>query len=466
MSDISMADAAHVYTHTGALILAAGKGTRMFSDAPKVLQVLLEKPMLAYVYDALEPVLGKHIWTVVGHHADMVREAFPEHEENFVLQEQQLGTGHALQVAWSALCDSKVEHVLVINGDTPLVQAHTLRLFLRESLEKNADLAFMTLTLPDPGAFGRVVREKGTVTAVIEAKDYTADVFGAETGEVNAGIYCMKVSTVSDLLEKLRSDNKSGEIYITDLIGLAVKQGLNVVGYNGGSDLRLMGINSPIELVRAEEHLRQEIVERHLAAGVVIRSQHQVRIGPDVSIGKGADITGPCEIYGPSRIDGGVRIASHCRLDTCEVGTGTFVRSFSHLNNAQVGKSCIVGPYGRLRTGCVLEDEARIGNFVEMKKTTLGKGAKANHLSYLGDADIGSNTNIGAGTITCNLNDRREKHPTKIGKNAFIGSNSCLVAPVEIGDSSLVAAGSVITKDVPEGHMGLTRAPLRILKRK
>lgn len=464
MSDTSTIEAA--YANVGALILAAGKGTRMYSDAPKVLQTLLEKPMLAYVYDALAPILGKHVWTVIGHQAEAIRKAFPQNEGSFIVQEEQRGTGHALQVAWPTLLDSKLEYVLVINGDTPLVHTETLRAFLRDSRDKKADLAFMTLTLADPGAFGRVVREKEAVKAVIEAKDYDRDVFGVETGEVNAGIYCIKLSSVSGLLQNLHSSNKSAEIYITDLVGLAVEQKLKVIGYNGGNDLRLMGINSPVELVRAEEFMRQEIVEKHLAEGVIIRSPHTVRIGPDVSIGKGADITGPCEIYGSSTIAGGVRIASYCRIEACTVGRGTEIRSFSHLNSSRVGESCIVGPYGRLRTGCVLEDEARIGNFVEMKKTTLGKGAKANHLSYLGDADIGANTNIGAGTITCNLNTRREKHKTKIGEGAFIGSNSCLVAPVVIGDFSLVAAGSVITKDVPEQHMGLTRGPLRILKRK
>jgi bifunctional UDP-N-acetylglucosamine pyrophosphorylase/glucosamine-1-phosphate N-acetyltransferase len=449
----------------GALILAAGKGTRMHSDTPKVLQSLLEEPMLAYVYKALAPVFGEAIWTVVGHRADMVRAAFPEHEARFVLQERQLGTGHALVEAWPRLLEAGLTHVLVTNGDTPLISEELVRDFLDESLRLDADLVFAGLVLPQPGAFGRVVRKDGKVAGIVEAKDYDSAVHGPASGEINAGVYCLRLAAVGPLLPRLGNDNKSGEFYITDLVGLAVEAGLSVEGLTRGDDPRLLGINSPEELARSETLLARELVRRHLREGAIIRQGESVRLGPDVRLEPGADITGPCEIYGKSAIGRGARIASHCRLHNAVVEAGARVHSFSHIQDAHIGPDCIVGPYARLRPGAVLEESAHVGNFVEMKKARLGKGAKANHLTYLGDAEIGAGTNIGAGTITCNY-DGRNKHQTIIGEKAFIGSNVALVAPVRVGDGALVGAGSVITKPVEAGELALTRAPQRNMPRK
>jgi bifunctional UDP-N-acetylglucosamine pyrophosphorylase/glucosamine-1-phosphate N-acetyltransferase len=449
----------------GALILAAGKGTRMHSDTPKVLQPLLEEPMLAYVYKALTPIFGDDIWTVVGHRADLVQAAFPERESRFVLQERQLGTGHALAEAWPRLLEAGLSHVLVINGDTPLITQELIRDFLEENLRLEADLVFASLVLPEPGAFGRVARKDGKVIGIVEAKDYDSARHGPVSGEINAGLYCLRLAAVGPLLPRLGNDNKSGEFYITDLVGLAVESGLTVEGLTRGDDPRLLGINSPEELVRSEDLLARELVRRHLRAGVVIRQGETVRLGPDVRIAPGADITGPCEIFGKSQIGRGVRIASHCRLHNALVDDGATVHSYCHIQDAHIGPDGIVGPFARLRPGAVLEENAHVGNFVEMKKARLGKGAKANHLTYLGDAEIGAGTNIGAGTITCNY-DGKNKHQTTIGKNAFIGSNVALVAPVSVGDGALVGAGSVITKNVEAGELALTRAPQRNLVRR
>ncbi|MDL2266960.1 bifunctional UDP-N-acetylglucosamine diphosphorylase/glucosamine-1-phosphate N-acetyltransferase GlmU [Desulfovibrio sp. OttesenSCG-928-G15] len=443
----------------GALILAAGKGTRMYSDKPKVLQRILEQPMLGYVYAATLPVCDT-LFTVIGHGADMVREAFPD--RNFIVQSEQLGTGHALQTAWSTIIGAKLDYVLVINGDTPLLREEALGSFLQASLDAKADLAFITLTLDSPGAFGRVVRKAGAVTAIVEAKDYDSATHGPETGEINAGIYCLRVEALTPLLPLLHNNNKSGEYYITDFVGLAVERSLSVYGHNMGNDPNLLGINSPAELVRSEELLRAGIVRDFLDNGVIIRQPDSVRIGPDVLIEKGVEIFGPCELYGNCRIAVGTRIESHCWMRDTSVASGVMVRSYCHCEDAVVGERCIVGPYARLRPGAVLEEKAHVGNFVEMKKARLGKGAKANHLTYLGDAEIGAGANIGAGTITCNY-DGINKHTTLIGDNAFIGSNSSLVAPVEIGEGALVGAGSVITKSVPDKNLGITRAPQRML---
>ena len=448
----------------GALILAAGKGTRMHSESPKVLQRLLEEPMLRYVYDAVTPLCAANTWTVIGHRADLLRAAFPEQIHNFILQEPQLGTGHALQVALEALSKACLTHVLIINGDTPLLSEKVLREFSTASLAAEADLSFITLTLKDPAAFGRVVRTEGEVTAIVEAKDYDIATHGPATGEINGGIYCLRLASIAPLLDRLTDNNKSRELYLTDLVGLAVGQHLRVLGLDHGDDPSLMGINNPVELVRSEETLRQSIVDTHARNGVIIRAPQSVRIGPGVRIEPGVEITGPAELYGATSLGRGCVIASHCRIQDATIGAGVQVYSFSHIQETTIAETCTVGPYARLRPGAVLEEGAHVGNFVEMKKARLGKGAKANHLTYLGDAEVGARANIGAGTITCNY-DGVNKHLTIIGEKAFIGSNSSLVAPVTIGAGTIIGAGSVITKDVPDENLAVGRGRQRNIPR-
>ena len=439
----------------GALALAAGKGTRMKSDAPKVLATLLGKPMLWYVTQALSALFGDEVRAVVGHRAETVEAAFPELAGRFVLQAEQLGTGHALACALPALTAAGLTHVLVVNGDAPLVTAQSLGVFLDTARAAQADLAFVTITLPDPGAYGRVVRT-GQGVAIVEAKDFDPAVHGEATGEINAGVYRLRLDTVAPLLDRLSNANNSGEYYITDLVALAQEAGLSVLPVSCGSDEAYLGINCPRELVAAEDILRRRIVDAHLDAGVIIRAGESVRIGPEVAIGPGADLCGPLEIYGPTAIGAGTTIASHCRIENAAIAPGATIHSYCHITQAQVASGCLVGPYARLRPGAVMEEGSHAGNFVEMKKATLGPGAKANHLTYLGDAEIGAGTNVGAGTITCNY-DGVHKHKTVIGKKAFIGSNTALVAPVVIGDGALVGAGSVITSDVPDGALALGR---------
>jgi len=453
------------FSSVGAVLLAAGKGTRMHSGTPKVLQRILEEPMLRYVYDALGGMCGGGVFTVIGHGADAVRATFPGQAAGFMLQEEQLGTGHALQCAWPGVLAANLSYVLAINGDTPLVRAETLKWLLDESVARQADLAFITLSLPDSGAFGRVLRTNGRVSAIVEAKDYDESLHGPDSREINAGIYCLNVVALDALLPLLERGSKSGEYYITDLVGLAARRNLKVIGLNMGDAPDLLGVNTPAELARAEEGMRERIVLTHQNAGVLIRAARSVRIGPDVRVAPGAEITGPCELYGHTQVGEGARIDSHCRLSDAHIGPGAVLRSFCHVEKARVGPLCTVGPYARLRPGAILEEGAQVGNFVEVKQARLGKGAKAGHLSYLGDAEIGAGANIGAGTITCNF-DGKNKHLTLIGSEAFIGSNTALVAPVSVGDGALVGAGSVITKDVPERHLGITRAPQKNSKRR
>jgi len=444
----------------GALVLAAGKGTRMHCQRPKVLMELLGEPMLWYLYQSLAPVFEDRVWTVVGHQADELRQAFPGHAGRMIVQEPQLGTGHALRTALPELRRAGLSRLLVVNGDTPLLPHSILTHFLSESVLRDTQLAFLTLVLEEPGPYGRVVRAQGKIKAIVEAKDYDEERYGPEPQEVNAGIYCLDLDAVEPLLGLISQENRSGEYYITDLVGLAVERGLSVEGLDQGCDPHLMGINTPAELVQAEEVLRQDLVRRWLERGVIVRSPESARIGPRVRLEPGAQVAGPCEIVGETVVECCASVMGHTFIKNSVLRRGAVVHPFSHLDSAEVGPDSQVGPFARLRPGAVLESDVRVGNFVEVKKSRLARGTKASHLSYLGDSEIGEDVNVGAGTITCNYAGRM-KHKTVIGKGAFIGSNSALVAPVPVGRDALVGAGSVLTKDVPAGEMAIARGRQR-----
>ena len=447
----------------GALVLAAGKGTRMHSDKPKVLQRLLNEPLLWYVLEALRPLFGEDVWVLVGYQADAVRKLFADGTARFVEQREQLGTGHALAEALPVLEAAGCERVVVLNGDSPLVAAPLLKNFLQQA--EGADLAFAVLRLDDPAAYGRVVRKDGRVLSIVEARDFDPALHGPATGEVNAGVYCLNLDLAKALTPALSRENRSGEYYITDLVGLAIAGGYETRGVDCGNDPSLFGINAPWELAQSEAFLREKIVRDLLESGVIIHAPESVRVSPRARIEPGAELAGPCEIYGASLVEQGARIESHCVLIDSSVAAGAVLRSFCHLEGARVGTNCTVGPFARLRPGAVMEDSAHMGNFVELKQACLHKGAKANHLSYIGDADVGERANIGAGTITCNYDGVR-KHKTLIGAGAFIGSNTALVAPVSVGSGALVGAGSVITQDVPDGDMAIARGRQRNMPRR
>lgn len=452
---------------TTALILAAGKGTRMFSSRPKVLQTLLGEPMLYYVYQSLLPLFGESgIKTIVGYQSEKIEEAFPGLKNSFVKQEEQLGTGHALQVAWSALKAEDSQYCLVVNGDTPLMDHLTLERFMTEAKNQNADMSFMSITPPDPAAFGRVVRDQDAkVRSIVEAKDFDPSRHGKESGEVNAGIYFLKIDAVDPLLGSLSNNNNSGEYYITDLVEAAIRAGLKVTAVNSGDNPGLMGVNSPVELAKAESSLRERLVAYWLAQGVVMHFHENIVIGPRVSLSPETELTGPCELYGKTVIGRNVNISSHTWIKDSTIDAHASVLEFCQIQNAVIGEECTVGPYARLRPEAVMDQGAKVGNFVEMKKARLGPGSKASHLSYLGDSIIGKDVNIGAGTITCNY-DGKNKHVTTIEDEVFIGSNSALVAPVTVEKGALVAAGSVITKKVPSKALAVARGKQSNILRK
>ena len=449
----------------GYVLLAAGKGTRMHSDSPKVLQNVLGKSLLGYVYDALRHVPSERVWTVVGFRAEDVRAQFLSRAELFVLQEEQLGTGHAVMLAWPNIEASGLSHVCVLNGDTPHVPVDAINDLTALCVKKNAAMGMLTLRLENPFGYGRVVRShEGGVERVVEEKDFNAADHGGEIHEVNSGVYVFDVRRCGTLLSKMDQANAQREFYLTQMISICVGNGNEVVGMPFEKSDLLRGINSPKELVQFEEALRSEIVATALEAGVILRNRNSITIGPDVRIEPGSEIVGPCEIYGKSSIERGARIASHCWIKDSILGPCQ-VKSFSHIEESRIRSGASVGPYARLRPGSDIGVDARVGNFVEVKKTVLHTGAKAGHLSYLGDSDIGPGVNIGAGTITCNYDGVR-KHRTEIRENAFIGSNTALVAPVVVGAGALVAAGSVVTKDVPDGSLCVARARQVNIERK
>lgn len=444
-----------------AVVLAAGKGSRMRSGGQKVMAQILGSPMLAYILAALEPIFGANIFIVVGHEGDAVRKAFPD--ARFIVQSERLGTGHAVGTALPELEKHGFGHALVINGDTPLVETADISRFMEAA--RNAAVAFATITLANPRAYGRVLRVNGNVAAIVEARDYNPAIHGNPGGEINAGLYWLDLKTAAPLLGALANDNESGEYYLTDIVGAAARQNIPVLGLDAGSDENLLGVNTPFELVEAEETLRAKTARRLLDAGTLVHAPTLLRASPFCVIEPGVEITAPCEIYGASVIRAGAIIESHCVIRDCVIESGARIRSFCHLENASVGAGCIVGPYARLRPQATLEAESHVGNFVELKKTRLGRGSKANHLSYLGDAEIGAGVNIGAGTITCNY-DGKNKFATQIGDAAFIGSNTALVAPVRVGSGALVGAGSVITRDVPDGDLAIARERQKNLPRR
>lgn len=439
------------------LILAAGKGTRMHSPSPKVLKTVLGKPLLGYVYTYLQDQAQDLVFTIVGHGAEEISTIFPLQRKNFIYQKEQLGTGHAVQLAWPQMLESKITHVCVLNGDTPYVPLQEIKDLALYCAQNQAAMGILTSILDNPYGYGRILRDSdGNIQRIVEEKDFQKENKGQEIHEVNTGVYILDIAQCTPLLGSLNRNNQQNEYYLTQLVSLCAAQKYQVVGLAVKDSTLMRGINSPLELVSFENNLRQQIIRTHQHNGVIIRFEDHVVIGPDVVIEPGVEITGPCEIYGQTFLGATTSIASHCwiadsSLHACQI------KSFSHIQCAQIKDKAVVGPFARLRPGTVIHDHAGIGNFVEVKNSIVHSGAKAGHLSYLGDAEIGSKANIGAGTITCNY-DGVAKHKTWIGERAFIGSNTAIVAPIKIGEHAVVGAGSVVTKNVPESTLCVARA--------
>jgi bifunctional UDP-N-acetylglucosamine pyrophosphorylase/glucosamine-1-phosphate N-acetyltransferase len=420
-----------------AVILAAGKGTRMKSDLHKVLHPLGGRPMLIHLLASLQALAPTRRVVVVGDRAEQVREAVAGYEVTLAVQAPQLGTGHAVLQAEDALSGFEGT-VLILFGDVPLVSSETMGR-LADAVSEGAAVAVLGFRPAVPGAYGRILAEPdGRIRHMVEAKDAKPEELAVPL--CNAGLMAVDGRLLFGLLKQLGKANAAGEYYLPDIVMLATAEGRLAVVLEANAG-EVIGVNSRAELAEAEAMFQERRRQETMAAGVGMVAPETVFLSFDTEIGRDSIIE-PHVVFGP-----GVRVAERARI-----------RAFSHLEGAEVGEGCEVGPYARLRPGTVLEAGAKIGNFVETKKTVLGAGAKANHLSYLGDAKVGAHANIGAGTITCNY-DGFAKHVTEIGAGAFIGSNSALVAPVKVGAGAIVAAGSAVTADVPADALALVRPP-------
>lgn len=437
------------------LILAAGKGTRMKSPVQKVLHPLLGKPMLTRLVGSLSALGPDKVYVVVGHEAEAVSKVAGSFGAETIFQEPQLGTAHALLTARKKLLEEGEADLLIVSGDVPMVPIEELSLFMG-GFSGSGDLAsLVSISLEDPFGYGRVLRDAGGgIKRVVEEKDATPA--QKTTREVNSGIYAMKIPEVFPYLDRIDAGNQQGEYYLPDLFSLVYANGKPVGCFKGSVPERYLGINSQLELARAEDRLRVSILNRLLSEGVIIKMPDTVWVEPEAEIAPGVIIHPFVRICGNTKLSDGVEVMSFSTLIDTVIGRGTVVRENTLCEMTVVGNDCKIGPYAHTREGTVIGDRARIGNFVETKKAVLSDGVKANHLSYLGDVTVGAGTNIGAGTITCNF-DGENKLPTVIGEKVFIGSDTQLVAPVEVESGAYVAAGTTVTKNVPSGALAISR---------
>jgi bifunctional UDP-N-acetylglucosamine pyrophosphorylase/glucosamine-1-phosphate N-acetyltransferase len=428
------------------VILAAGQGKRMNSDLPKVLHPLAGKPLLGHVVDSARELASEHICVVHGHGGEQVKAALSGGDLAFALQMPQLGTGHALQQALPHL--TKAPLTLVLCGDVPLVRADTLRSLL-EAAGKGA--AVLTAVLDDPTGYGRILRNKaGRVTGIVEQKDATAT--QRRIREINTGIMVLPTAKLAQWLPKLQNRNAQKEYYLTDVIALAVKDRLPVTGVQAEDAGETEGVNSRVQLARLERAYQLRQASQLLEAGVTLIDPQRFDQRGTLQCGRDVQIDANCVFEGAVSLADGVSIGANCVIKDVAIGSGTRIEPFCHLDGAQIGAGCRIGPYARIRPGSTLAAEVHIGNFVEVKASTIGDGSKANHLSYVGDSSVGRNVNIGAGTITCNY-DGANKHRTVIEDDVHIGSDVQLVAPVRVARGVTVGAGTTVWKDSPEGGL-------------
>ncbi|WP_410210808.1 bifunctional UDP-N-acetylglucosamine diphosphorylase/glucosamine-1-phosphate N-acetyltransferase GlmU [Aquirhabdus sp.] len=443
------------------IILAAGKGTRMNSRLPKVLQPLAGKPLLAHVLAQATRIEADRIITVYGHGGETVKAAFKnkstEQIIEWVEQAEQKGTGHAVQVTLPVLPETGKS--LILYGDVPLVRAETLHRLLEAAA---GGIAMITLNLDNPTGYGRIVRDrKNLITRIVEQKDAN-DKEKAIT-EVNTGIYAVDNALLHRWLPQLSNNNAQGEYYLTDIVALASKDGIEIGSIQPEYAFEVEGINDRLQLADLERQWQLHQAQQLMKSGVTLLDPARFDLRGHLSVGQDVQIDINVIIEGDCYLGDGVQVGAGSHLKNAKVGAGTKILPYSVLDDVTVGANAAIGPFSRLRPGTELADDTHIGNFVEVKNSRVGRGSKANHLAYIGDALIGSGSNIGAGTITCNY-DGANKHQTVIGSQAFIGSNSSLVAPVNIGDNATVGAGSVVTKDVPAGALAVARGLQRVIE--
>jgi bifunctional UDP-N-acetylglucosamine pyrophosphorylase/glucosamine-1-phosphate N-acetyltransferase len=438
------------------VVLAAGAGVRMRSSLPKVLHRVSGRSLVEAVLDAAQPLLPSRVVVVVGADRGRIASALEGRAVHFAVQDPPLGTGDAVARAREALGPDSGP-IVVLAGDTPLLRPETLGRLVALRREKDLDLAFLTFRPPDPGDFGRVVRDgRGRPTAIVEAKNASAR--QRRITEVNAGVYCFAPDALARALAKIKRNSVSGEYYLTDAIAILAARRGKVEAVAAEDWREAWGVNTRRDLAAAEELERRRGIERALDAGVTVLDPATVRIGPRVELAPDVVLHPFVCLEGETVLSEGCEVLSFTRLVNTVVAFGAVIGPHCDADGAKIGANSRVGPYSRLRPGTVLEEDVKVGNFVETKNAVLRKGAKAQHLSYLGDAEIGARANIGAGVITCNY-DGEKKHRTTVGEGAFIGSDSQLVAPVTVGKGAYVGAGTTVTRDVPEGALVLSRAP-------
>lgn len=441
------------------VIMAAGKGTRMRSSRPKVLHALGGKPLLGHVVATAEALAPSRCIVVTGHGAEAVEAAFAGEQRVFVRQMPQLGTGHAVQQAVPALPDDGI--TLVLNGDVPLIREATLRALVEACGGKN--LALLTVDLADPFGYGRIVRSPeagdadsiGAVQAIVEEKDATP--LQRQLTEIYTGILAAPTKLLKGWLSRLTNQNAQGEYYLTDVVALAVADGVEVCTASAKDETEVLGVNSPLQLADLERRLQRRHADALMEAGVRLADPARFDLRGTLACGMDVEIDVGCVFEGDVKLGDGVRVGPHCVIRDAEIAAGAVVHPFTHIEGATVGAGTLIGPFARLRPGATLGSDVHIGNFVEVKNSTLANGAKANHLAYLGDATVGERVNYGAGSITANY-DGANKHRTVIGADVHVGSNCVLVAPVEIGAGATIGGGSTITKTVAPGSLAIGRA--------
>ena len=434
------------------VILAAGQGKRMKSDLPKVLQPLAGRPLLAHVLQAAKALQADGIHVVYGHGGDRVREALVNEPVNWVLQAEQLGTGHAVAQAMPAIPDD--HHVLVLYGDVPLVRVETLKNLVEQSSERSIGL--LTVRLQDPSGYGRIIRDgAGNVVRIVEQKD--ANTKERAINEGNTGLMAMPASALRRWLAALRNDNAQGEYYLTDVIVMAVREGMKINAAIAPTEVEVSGVNDKVQLAELEGAYRAQKATELMLNGVTVADPARIDVRGEVSTGRDVFIDVNVVMIGRVELADRVRIGPNCVLKDCSIGADTEIHPNCVIDRSSIGPRNSIGPFARIRPESVLHEEVHIGNFVEVKKSEIGAGSKANHLTYLGDATVGRKVNVGAGTVTVNY-DGVNKWRTEIGDNAFVGSGSMLVAPLKIGANANTGAGSTITKEVPAGKLTVARA--------
>ena len=433
------------------IILAAGKGTRMYSELPKVLHKVAGEPMLAHVIHIAKQLSPDAIHVVIGHGAELVQTTLANENVLWCLQSEQLGTGHAVQQALPNIDDK--QNVLILYGDVPLLNAKTLQTLVNDLA--NHQLSLLSAKLNDPTGYGRIIRDNGKPKRIVEQKD--ADTETLKINEINSGILACNAGKLKNYLSKTNNQNAQQEYYLTDCIELAVNENDSVEATICNNEEEILGVNNKQHLAYVERVLQSQIANQLMLNGVTLIDPTRIDVRGNLITGKDVEIDINCVFIGDNVLGDGVYIGANVVIINSQIKSATQIHANCHIENANIGKNCELGPFARIRPETVLAENVKVGNFVEIKKANVKTGSKINHLSYIGDSELGKNVNIGAGTITCNY-DGANKHRTTIGDNVFVGSDTQFIAPVTVGEGATIGAGSTITKDTPEQKLTLARS--------